>query len=134
MTLEATHHGPTGFKTPLFFVEIGSGEAQWRDAEAADFVADCILKGLASGKKHEHAIGFGGGHYCPKWSEIEDVAFSHVCAKYALDPLTPELVRQMIERTADGVDFAVLDDKGMKSRHKTMVKAALDGLGIDYQS
>jgi len=132
VSLEATHHGPTGFKTPLFFVEIGSSEKQWKDKDAAEFVADAIFRGLESKKKWQHAIGFGGGHYAPRFSGMEEVAFSHICAKYALDELTDWLVGQMVDRTVDGVDFAVLDEKGMKGRHKVLVKGALDRLGIEY--
>ena len=63
---------------------------------------------------------------------MEEVAFSHICAKYALDSLDKGLVAQMAEKTADGVGFAVLDEKGMKGRHRAMVKSALDALGIGY--
>lgn len=132
VVLEATHHGPTGFKTPLFFVEIGSTKKQWIDKQAGEFVAECIVKGLDSKKKHEHAIGFGGGHYCPRFSEMEDTAFSHICPKYAADELTPELVKQMIEKTIDGVDYAVIDEKGLKSKHKHIIKQELDSLGMEY--
>ena len=132
VTLEVTHHGPTNFETPLFFVEIGSSETQWRDEEAAEFVVDCILSGLQSKKKHQTAIGFGGGHYAPKFSEMESVAFSHICPKYAADDLTEDLIKQMIDKTADGVDFAVLDEKGLKGRHKVLIKRVLDGLELEY--
>ena len=131
VTLEVTHHGPTGAKTPLFFVEIGSAEKQWGDEEAAGFVADCILKGLASTKKHQHAIGFGGGHYSPKFSEM-DTAFGHICPKYAADLLDEGLVKQMAGKTVDGVDYAVIDEKGLKGGQKVVIKRALDGLGIEY--
>lgn len=132
VSLEATHHGPTKFKTPLFFVEIGSSEERWGDKEAAEFVVDAILEGTGSKESWQHAIGFGGGHYAPRFSGMEEVAFSHICAKYALDSLDSGLISQMVEKTADGVDFAVLDEKGMKGRHKVLVKGALDALGIEY--
>ncbi len=125
ITLEVTHHGPTNFSTPLFFVEIGSTEKQWMDLEASEFVAECILNGLKSNKKHKHAIGFGGGHYAPKFSEM-DLAFSHICPKYACDSLSEDLVKQMIEKTVDKVDLAVLDEKGLKGRQKTIIKEMLN--------
>ncbi|MCK4328195.1 MAG: hypothetical protein KAW41_07075 [Candidatus Diapherotrites archaeon] len=132
VALEVTHHGPTGFRTPLFFVEIGSSEKQWRDKEAAEFVVDCILAGLESNKKHQHAIGFGGGHYAPRFSEMEEVAFGHICPKYAADLLDDGLVKQMVEKTVDRVDCAVIDEKGLKGRQKLVIKKALDGLGVEY--
>ncbi|MFC2175173.1 D-aminoacyl-tRNA deacylase [archaeon] len=132
VTLEATHHGPTEFKTPLFFVEIGSSEEQWADKKAAEFVAECIARGLDSKKKHPHAIGFGGGHYAPKFSGMEEVAFGHICPKYAAGLLDGGLIQQMVERTVDGVGHAVIDEKGLKGGQKLVIKRALDGLGIDY--
>src|SRR5438094_5467478 len=32
VTMEATHHGPTSFKIPVVFVEIGSGPLEWSDS------------------------------------------------------------------------------------------------------
>ena len=130
--LEVTHHGPTGFNTPIFFAEIGSLEKQWRDSEAADFVAGAIVNGLQSEMKFKKAIAFGGGHYAPKFSEMHDIAFSHICPKYAMDGLTEGLVEQMVEKTMDCVDFAVLDEKGLKGHHKVMVRGALEHIGIEY--
>lgn len=132
VTLEVTHHGPTGFRTPLFFVEIGSAEAQWRDAKAAEFVVDAVLRGLESKRKCEHAIGFGGGHYAPKFSAMHDTAFGHICPKYAIDELPEHLVKQMVDMTADGVDYAVLDEGRLNGVQKSRIKMALDRIGVRY--
>ena len=46
VSLEATHHSPTEFDVPMFFVEIGSREEQWRDENVAEYLVDCILEGM----------------------------------------------------------------------------------------
>ena len=130
ISLEATHHSPTEFKVPMFFVEIGSREEQWRDESVGEYLVNCILNGMDSKEKAPTAIGFGGGHYCPKFSEyIKEYAMGHMAAKYAIDLLDEDLVTQMIEKSK-GVD-TILFDKGLKGRHKRRVKEILDNLGLE---
>ncbi len=134
VSLEATHHSPTSFRTPMFFAEIGSTPEQWTDPEAAEHLTTAILEGISKIEEAPVAIGFGGGHYCPKFTELEgELAFGHICAKYALDLLDEELVRQMVERTLDGVEVAILDHKGMKGRQRRRVEEILMELGIEYE-
>jgi len=131
VSLEATHHSPTRFETPMFFAELGSSERQWTDEAAAAYLAEAILRGIALGGRAPVAVGFGGGHYCPTFTAMErETAFGHICPKYALDLLTEDLIRQMADRTVDGVDEAVLD-KGMKGYQRKKVEVALRKLGIE---
>ena len=130
VSLEATHHSPTEFQVPMFFVEIGSREEQWKDETVGDYLVDCILKGMDSNEKAPKAIGFGGGHYCPKFSEyIKEYAMGHMAAKYAIDLLEEDLVTQMIEKS-NGID-TILFDKGLKGKHKRKVLKILDSLGLE---
>ena len=132
VSLEATHHGPTGFETPLVWAEIGSTEEQWADKEAAEFLVRCMEKGIERNDTVETVIGFGGGHYAPKFSVMEmDIAFGHMCPKYACDMLDKGLIEQMVEKSGE-VDYAVLDEKGLKGRHKTLIKTVLDDLGVEH--
>ena len=115
--LEQTHHGPTQFKTPMCFVELGSSEKQWKDEEAAGFLTDCILKGLKTDEKAESVIGVGGNHYASLFSKLEsDYAFGHMCPKYSLDYLDEEMARQMIEKTIPKPKKVIFDDKGVKQK------------------
>jgi D-aminoacyl-tRNA deacylase len=133
VSLEATHHSPTGFETPMFFVEIGSTERHWRDPEAVRHLAEAIIEGVTLRQEAPVAIGFGGGHYCPKFTELEvETAFGHICPKYALDHLDEGLIRQMVEKTIDGVEIAVLD-RGMKGRHRKRIEEVLRGLEIEIE-
>ncbi|MGB9623071.1 MAG: D-aminoacyl-tRNA deacylase, partial [Candidatus Bathyarchaeia archaeon] len=130
VSLEATHHSPTQFETPMFFVELGSSKRQWEDEEAAIYLAKAILKGVEMEDRVEVAIGFGGGHYCPTFSKMEmKMAFGHIAAKYAVDLLTEDLMKQMVQKTVDGVDFAVLDE-GLKGFQRKKVEVALKRIGV----
>jgi len=129
VSLEATHHSPTEFTVPMFFVEIGSREEQWRDESVGDYLVDCILDGMDSKETAPKAIGFGGGHYCPKFNEyIKEYAMGHMAAKYAIDLLDEDLVKQMIEKSNAET---ILFDKGLKGRHKRRVIEILDALGLE---
>jgi D-aminoacyl-tRNA deacylase len=116
--IECTHHGPTNVSVPSLFVELGSDEPQWTDAEAAEAVARAVLdlRGTgpdladdgvagAAGAPEEsprHVVGFGGGHYAPRFTRIvRDTAWAvgHVGADWALDDLgAPEANRGTIEQ------------------------------------
>ena len=133
VSLEATHHSPTQFKTPMFFVEVGSSEDQWADLDACKYLVESCLTGIESKEETPTAIGFGGGHYCPKFSAMErGHAFGHIAAKYALPELTEELIAQMVLRTAGGVEKAFIED-GVKSVDRKRIEASLENLGIDHE-
>ena len=42
ITIEATHHGPTGLKKPSIFIEIGTTEKQWSDESLCQSVASFV--------------------------------------------------------------------------------------------
>lgn len=95
---EATHHGPY-LKKPCFFIEVGSTEREWRDEKACKAIAETILE--IEEREYEVAIGIGGGHYAPRFTDIaleKGVAFGHIAAKYAL-PLNEEMLIKMVEAT-----------------------------------
>lgn len=128
VSLEATHHSPTEFDVPMFFVEIGSREEKWRDVEVAEYLVECILAGMHEEEKRPVALGFGGGHYCPVFSEkIHDYAMGHMAAKYAIDLLTEDLVTQMIEKSMN--PETVLID-GLKGRQRRKVESLIEKTGL----
>ena len=131
VSLEATHHSPTQFDVPMFFAEVGSSEAQWDDLVACEYLVDAILEGIASTEIAPAAIGFGGGHYCPKFSVMEkEHAFGHIAAKYSLPELTEELIQQMISKTAGGVEKAYIES-GVKGSDKRRIEAMLNHIGVE---
>jgi D-aminoacyl-tRNA deacylase len=123
--IECTHHGPTDVSVPSLFVELGSGEPQWADSEAAEAVARAVLdlrgtgpdfagddsdlnddtpdSANASNEFLRHVVGFGGGHYAPRFTRIvRDTAWAvgHVGADWALDEMgAPDANRETIAQT-----------------------------------
>ncbi|ELZ47498.1 hypothetical protein C465_11306 [Halorubrum distributum JCM 9100] len=107
--IECTHHGPTDVAVPSLFVELGSDEPQWEDPEAARAVARAVLDlretgaDLSGGSEAppRHVVGFGGGHYAPRFTRIvreTEWAVGHVGADWALADLgAPDANRDVIE-------------------------------------
>jgi D-aminoacyl-tRNA deacylase len=116
--LECTHHGPTAVETPSLFVELGSGEAEWSDPEGARAVARAILalRGIDPDADRT-LVGFGGGHYVPRFERVvreTGWTVGHVAADWGLaamgDPREHrELVRAAFERS--GARHALLDPR-----------------------
>ena len=95
--MECTHHGPTEVGVPSMFVEVGSGEPQWEDPDAAEAAARAILdladepadKPRENGTRR-HLLGVGGGHYAPRFERVvreTDWAVGHIAANWSLDAL-----------------------------------------------
>lgn len=126
--IECTHHGPTAVDVPSLFVEVGSDEAQWQDRVAADAAARAILALRDAQPMVERAfVGFGGGHYAPRFARIvreTDWAVGHVAADWALDGpegVSPEVVDQAFERS--GARLGVIDGE------RPDLAARIDDLG-----
>jgi D-aminoacyl-tRNA deacylase len=125
--MECTHHGPSSVGAPSMFVEVGSDEDQWDDPGAARAVARAILDlvdvapdrpveagGGVGGDEtadaaadddryRRHLVGFGGGHYTPRFERIvreTDWAVGHVAADWALDTMgMPSAAADVVART-----------------------------------
>jgi D-aminoacyl-tRNA deacylase len=129
VSLEVTHHSPTEFEVPMFFVEIGSKEEKWRDIEACKYLVDCILAGIDELVSKPVAIGFGGGHYCPMFSEkIHEYSMGHMAAKYAIDLLTEDLVNQMIKKSMNP-EIVLID--GLKGRQRRKVESLIEKTDLE---
>lgn len=122
--MECTHHGPSAVGTPSMFVEVGSAEPQWNDPDAARAVARAILdlRGVAPDAAPEddstvrrHLVGFGGGHYAPRFGRIvreTDWAVGHLAADWGLDAMgDPSERRGLLTDafTQSAAEFAVVD-------------------------
>ena len=111
--IECTHHGPTDLEVPSMFVEVGSAEPQWQDPAAAEAVAKAILSLPARGGEDRTIVGFGGGHYAPRFERIireTDWAVGHILAEWGLDDIEGDrrpVLEKVFERS--GATRAVID-------------------------
>ncbi|MEM0372913.1 MAG: D-aminoacyl-tRNA deacylase [archaeon] len=113
VSLECTHHGPL-ISVPHCWIELGSDERYWSDEKVAEFLADCIIKGIDSREVTPSAIGIGGNHYCSVFSKHEgEHAFGHILPKYAQKHLNKKMLEQMINKTSPEPRFIVIDKKGI---------------------
>ncbi|MFB6173858.1 MAG: D-aminoacyl-tRNA deacylase [Halobacteriales archaeon] len=124
--IECTHHGPTDVGAPSMFVEIGSGPEQWDDPAAAGAAARAVLniEGVApdrpadggnGGAPNRQVVGFGGGHYAPRFERIvreTPWAVGHVGADWALEGMgDPREHRDRIDRAfrESAAEYAVVE-------------------------
>ncbi|WP_423745510.1 D-aminoacyl-tRNA deacylase (plasmid) [Haladaptatus sp. SPP-AMP-3] len=138
--MECTHHGPSEVGVPSMFVELGSDDEQWGDPEAARAVARAILdlRGVSPHRERQ-LVGFGGGHYVPRFERIvreTDWAVGHIASDWNLETLGlpeahPDVIRQAFERSGaeyavcegDTTDLAaVIDDLGYRVVSETWVR------------
>lgn len=98
VAVECTHHGPTDVAVPSLFAELGSDEAEWDDPAGAEAVARAVLDlpdrgatvAVGDPDHPRHLVGFGGGHYAPRFTRIiEETAWGvgHVASDWQLDEL-----------------------------------------------
>jgi D-aminoacyl-tRNA deacylase len=105
---EATHHGPL-LHQPAFFVEISDALPETDRRRVAASLADALLD-LDEDPDDRVAVGVGGGHYAPHFTELalqRRWGFSHIVPRHLLESLTPEVMRQLREGTppAEGALF-----------------------------
>jgi D-aminoacyl-tRNA deacylase len=120
VTVEATHHGPTSLQTPIIFIEVGSTEKEYNNMEAITAVAKAIMNVCTkpAEEKVHPSICFGGGHYATRFNELMELtpaAIGHILPKYQKENLTEEIVKQMIERTLEPVEFAIIDRSSLNT-------------------
>ncbi|MDD5339678.1 MAG: D-aminoacyl-tRNA deacylase [Candidatus ainarchaeum sp.] len=138
VSLEADHHGPT-CKTPILFVEIGNGEAEWADEKAAEAVAGAVAAALDRMAKHETfetVFGVGGGHYSKTFTHIvleTPLAVGHILPKYAIEQLDEDTFRQAIEKNVEKVAKVLVakDETNAAQRERVGALAAKFGIPVE---
>ena len=137
--VEVTHHGPSVLKKPLMFIELGSSEEEWTKIDAAEVVANSIIDSIlrflqyTESNDHETGLGFGGTHYAPNFSRLEQehkIAFSFICPKYFIKDLDNSMIDQMIGKTVEKVEYFVIDWKGTNSEEKQHLMGILNEYDI----
>ncbi|MCI4323879.1 MAG: D-aminoacyl-tRNA deacylase [Thermoplasmata archaeon] len=106
-TYEATHHGPHS-PLPAFFAELGGSVGFDRPEPTAVGALASILANLDPDPADHVAIGIGGGHYAPHFTDLvrrRRWAFGHLLSKHSLSALDERVAQQALECTPglDGV-------------------------------
>ncbi len=135
--IEVTHHGPFVKDKVCIFVEIGSDEKMWRDKQLADMALEAILKALQKKDEYKIAIGIGGPHYAPKFIRYqaeEEYAIGHIMPDYAIEKADFEvkMVDEMVSKTLEPVEIALIDWKGIKSEYRKIILNRLKEIGINF--
>ncbi|SEH39388.1 D-aminoacyl-tRNA deacylase [Halopenitus malekzadehii] len=159
--IECTHHGPSETAVPSLFAELGSDDDQWDDPAGARAVARAVsdlIDDFVTGRSADsidaanllgddgvprHVVGFGGGHYAPRFTRIvEETAWGvgHIGSDWQLAELgSPAEHADVVERafTASAAEYAVIegdrptlretiDDRGYRVVGETWVRAVGD--------
>ena len=114
-TFEATHHGPA-LDLPAFFAEIGSTEGIAPPADAVRLLSTTLAH-LAVADDDRVALGVGGGHYAPHFTELalkRRWAFGHILSRHALAVADRTVAEEAYASTpaAVGILFARAEDAG----------------------
>ena len=135
VSMEVTHHGPTKWKKPLFFIEIGSSERECKIKEAGELAASAISEIIDDSDEYDNAVAFGGTHYCPSFNRIQienpNIAIGHIAPRYASEFLTEEIILEAV--TKSGAELAIIDWKGLKSEARKKVLSTLETKGIEWK-
>ena len=132
-TFEAPHHGPTALNKPALFIEIGTTEKEWNDANLCNSVGQIIVDTMREQKKcYPTAICFGGTHYPEKFTN-ELIHGKHslgtVIPKHALEHIDQSLFSHIIERNV-GATVALLDWNSM-GKHKQKILELLEKTDLE---
>jgi D-aminoacyl-tRNA deacylase len=133
--LEADHHGPTG-KVPIIFAEIGSGEEEWDDLDAASGMARAISRAIERNEKYESFFAVGGGHYPKQFEKMVlegDLAIGHILPKYAIDGIDEKMFAQAIQKSTDKVVKVIILKDETNSSQKTKITEMAARYGIPVE-
>ncbi|MDO5845753.1 MAG: D-aminoacyl-tRNA deacylase [Methanocorpusculum sp.] len=131
VSYEITHHGPTDFPAPFFFVEVGSTEKEWSDEAAISAAAKSVLYAKPPADAIP-LIGFGGTHYAVRQTAIgldTKGAFGHIMHTRDVGAAGADTIRQMMEKSGHPLR-AHVDHKALSKQEITHITGLLKGLGI----
>lgn len=135
-SLEADHHGPTG-STPMIFAEIGSGEGEWADQDAAGAMARAIMASVRRDETFEAVFGVGGGHYPRLFTRMVldgPAAVSHIAPKYVIDQIDAEMFMQAVQKSVEKVSKVVVakDETNAEQKRRMAELAEKAGLPCEF--
>jgi D-aminoacyl-tRNA deacylase len=132
VSFETTHHGPT-LKKPTLFIEIGSDKTNWENQRAAQVLAKTLLE--VDVHEYPIAIGIGGGHYAPRFTEIalsKKISFGHLFPNYAMEGMTEERFTETVVAAANAssATLAYIHKKSMPKAKANHIKEIVESCGL----
>jgi len=132
---EVTHHGPL-VATPTFYIEIGSSSAEWGLGPPAVAIAETVHRVIVERNVPTAggpvAIGIGGGHYAPRFTDVALAArvdFGHMIPNYALENYEKGVVARAVAATPSA-SVAYIHRKSMKTALLHEVEKDVEGSGL----
>jgi D-aminoacyl-tRNA deacylase len=132
ISFETTHHGPS-LKKPALFIEIGSDKINWENQRAAQVIAKTLLG--VNVQEYPVAIGIGGGHYAPRFTEIalsKKISFGHLFPNYAMEGMTEERFSETVVNAAkaSSATLAFIHKKSMPKTKANHIKEIAESCGL----
>lgn len=134
ISFEVTHHGPWSDR-PTFFIEIGSDESMWGNMDAARLLAETIA--VEGENDHPTAVGIGGGHYAPRFTEIATrfkLNFGHMVPNYALTGSDDDIGTITRAASASGTKLIYIHRKSMKGSERSRLEDMISSEGFEIIS
>lgn len=136
VTMEATHHGPTSFKVPVCFVEIGSTQEQWTDSRLGEIAATATMAAARNAQTAKtDTVGFGGTHYSDKLTRMcveSDFQIGHIVPRHAFDSqVSDQIILITFHKTRGICKTAVVDWKGLRGDQRRMLLDLLTSRDIE---
>ena len=128
VSFEVTHHGPR-LETPTFYIEIGSSESDWGDERAGEAIAKTLSS--LEAVNYPVAIGVGGGHYAPRFSEVvlkNKISMGHMIPNYAIEGIKNEMYTQALEKSS--AELVYIHRKSMKKPLYRKLKQYFESLDL----
>ena len=138
VSFEVTHHGPY-LETPTYFIEIGSDETHWGDKDAAEILGR-VLEDTVPADGHTIAIGVGGGHYAPRFTEMAlgyKIDIGHMVPGYQLDGMDDETVVRFLKQASEateGTKCVYLHKKAFKKSEQRRMEELIASAGFEVMS
>ncbi len=134
---EVTHHGPW-MEKPTFFIEVGSEQSQWENKHAAEILAH-VIRDLDPHPEYPVAIGVGGGHYAPRFSEVAlkfKVNFGHMLPNYQMEGRDDKDIVRMIRLASEatGTKLVYFHRKSMKKPEERRISSLIESAGLEQIS
>jgi len=139
VVLEATHHGPTGLRKPIVFIEVGSTPEDWRNPRAIRTLAETVVEVLD--REPPNCImsaGFGGTHYPVKFTRLQfesEYCIGHIIPKYAFkNGVGVKVLEQAIlNNYPGGATRVLLEKKSLKGEYRRLVESIASSMGVGVE-